>query len=206
MKTSKIIPLLLFLLCTSLFSINSEALYQKIAKTFGSFSSFQANLKQVNYFSQLDKSVTYQGSIFFTRGRMVIRFTKPTFQRLMVSGGIVELYDAESKTVFRSKMLPEFGKMNPVEILQLYWKKSLVKVQQGKGDLVSVSLKPYNDPIITSISANVDSKTGIVNSLSWTNKNNDRVTYNFANISTNAKIPASVWQFTYPKDVQVVEQ
>lgn len=206
MKTSKIIPLLLFLLCSSLFSINSEALYQKIAKTYGSFSSFQANLKQVNYFSQLDKSVTYQGSIFFTRGRMVIRFTKPTFQRLMVSGGIVELYDAESKTVFRSKMLPEFGKMNPVEILQLYWKKSLVKVQQGKGDLVSVSLKPYNDPVITSISANVDSKTGIVNSLSWTNKNNDRVTYNFANISTNAKIPASVWQFTYPKDVQVVEQ
>jgi outer membrane lipoprotein-sorting protein len=124
----------------------------------------------------------------------------------MISGGIVELYDSESKTVFRSKMRPEFGKMNPVEILQLYWKKSSVNVQSSKGDLANVTLKPYSDPIIVSISAEVETKTGIIQSLSWTNKNNDKVTYNFSNIKTNTKIPASIWQFTYPKDVQVVEQ
>jgi outer membrane lipoprotein-sorting protein len=93
-----------------------------------------------------------------------------------------------------------------VEILQLYWKKSSVNVQSSKGDLANVTLKPYSDPIIVSISAVVDTKTGIIQSLSWTNKNNDKVTYNFSNIKTNTKIPASIWQFTYPKDVQVVEQ
>lgn len=206
MKIAKITPLILFLSCISLLGITSEALHQKIANTYSSFSSFQANLKQENYFAQLNKSITYQGNIYFTKGRMVMRFTKPSFQRLMISGRIVELYDSESKTVFRSKMRPEFGKMNPVEILQLYWKKSSVNVQSSKGDLANVTLKPYSDPIIVSISAVVDTKTGIIQSLSWTNKNNDKVTYNFSNIKTNTKIPASIWQFTYPKDVQVVEQ
>ncbi|MGB4260862.1 MAG: outer membrane lipoprotein carrier protein LolA [Candidatus Cloacimonas acidaminovorans] len=206
MKTAKIITLILLLCCNFLFGISSEALYQKIAKTYGSLSSFQAVIKQDNYFAQLDKSITYHGNIYFTKGRMVIRFNKPYFQRLSVSGGIVELYDSQSNTVFRSKMRPEFGKMNPVEILQLYWKKSTVNSQQGKGTLVNVFLKPFDDPVIVSISAVVNSESGIVQSLTWTNRNNDKVTYNFSSIKTNAKIPASVWQYTYPKDVQVVEQ
>ena len=206
MKTAKIITLILLLCCNFLFGISSEALYQKIAKTYGSLSSFQAVIKQDNYFAQLDKSITYHGNIYFTKGRMVIRFNKPYFQRLSVSGGIIELYDSQSNTLFRSKMRPEFGKMNPVEILQLYWKKSTVNIQQGKGNLVNVFLKPFDDPVIVSISAVVNSESGIVQSLPWTNRNNDKVTYNFSHIKTNAKIPPSVWQYTYPKDVQVVEQ
>jgi len=206
MKTAKIITLILLLCCNFLFGISSAAVYQKIAKTYGSLSSFQAVIKQDNYFAQLDKSITYHGNIYFTKGRMVIRYNKPYFQRLSVSGGIVELYDSQSNTVFRSKMRPEFGKMNPVEILQLYWKKSTVNIQQGKGNQVNVFLKPFDDPVIVSISAVVNSESGIVQSLTWTNRNNDKVTYNFSSIKTNAKIPASVWQYTYPKDVQVVEQ
>ena len=206
MKTAKIITLILLLSCNLLFSISSEALYQKIAGTYGSLSSFQAVIKQDNYFAQLNKSISYEGNIYFTKGKMVIRYNKPYFQRLSVSGGMVELYDSQSKTMFRSKMRPEFGKMNPVEILQLYWKKSTVNIQQGKGNQVNVFLKPFDDPVIVSISAIVNSDSGIVQSLTWTNRNNDKVTYNFSSIKTNAKIPASVWQYTYPKDVQVVEQ
>lgn len=206
MKTAKIITLILLLSCNLLFSISSEALYQKIAGTYGSLSSFQAVIKQDNYFAQLNKSISYEGNIYFTKGKMVIRYNKPYFQRLSVSGGMVELYDSQSKTMFRSKMRPEFGKMNPVEILQLYWKKSTVNIQQGKGNQVNVFLKPFDDPVIVSISARVNSESGIVQSLTWTNRNNDKVTYNFSHIKTNAKIPASVWQYTYPKDVQVVEQ
>ena len=206
MKTAKIITLILLLSCNLLFSISSEALYQKIAGTYGSLSSFQAVIKQDNYFAQLNKSISYEGNIYFTKGKMVIRYNKPYFQRLSVSGGMVELYDSQSKTMFRSKMRPEFGKMNPVEILQLYWKKSTVNIQQGKGNQVNVFLKPFDDPVIVSISAIVNSDSGIVQSLTWTNRNNDKVTYNFSHIKTNAKIPPSVWQYTYPQDVQVVEQ
>ena len=92
MKTAKIITLILLLSCNLLFSISSEALYQKIAGTYGSLSSFQAVIKQDNYFAQLNKSISYEGNIYFTKGKMVIRYNKPYFQRLSVSGGMVKLY------------------------------------------------------------------------------------------------------------------
>ncbi len=209
MKKIKLFVLTSFLLlscCIGLQAINSEALYQKITTTYGGLSSFQASVKQDNYFAHVKKDISYSGNIYFTRGKMVIKYDKPNLQRLMVNAGMVDLYDSQSKTVFRSRMRPEFGKMNPVEILQFYWKKSTVKVLSSKGNISEVSLKPVNDPTIAHMSASINHKTGIIQSLSYADTTGNRVKYTFSGIKTNARIPESVWLFSLPKDVQVVEQ
>ncbi|MDY0151978.1 MAG: outer membrane lipoprotein carrier protein LolA [Candidatus Cloacimonas sp.] len=205
MKTIKLA--ILFLLASTILSAQStDALYLKISKVYGEVSSFQAEIKQDNYYAQIKKSISYQGKIFFSKGKMVIRFEKPNFQRLMINGNSVSLYDAQSKTVFRSRMRPEFGKMNPVEILQHYWKKSKVTVLDKQGTLTSVQLIPYSDPLIASLTANISNKTGFVMYLSYTDVRGNKVGYNFSSIKTNAPINASVWNYAYPKDVQMVEQ
>jgi len=196
----------LILILTALNAIGPDTLYKKLEKTYGSFSSFQATLKQENHFAQIGKSITYSGNIYFSKGRMVIRYDKPAFQRLMITGGIVELYDQGSKTVFRSRMRPEFGKMNPVEILQLYWKKSKVSLKEDKKILCQATLTPFSDPLIKSLSAEINTKTGIINNLSYSDANGNKVKYSFSGIKTNAVIPSSVWQYSYPKNTQVVEQ
>ncbi|PKN72921.1 MAG: outer membrane lipoprotein carrier protein LolA [Candidatus Cloacimonetes bacterium HGW-Cloacimonetes-3] len=208
MKTIKLLSVfVLLLLCVSgISAITTDALYKKITATYGSFSTFQASVKQDNYFAQIKKSISYQGNIYFTRGRMVIKYDKPNVQRLMISDGMVDLYDAQSKTVLRSRMRPEFGKMNPVEILQVYWKKSTVRVLSSKGTISEVSLKPYDDPLIVSMTATINHKTGLVQTLSYTDASDNKVTYSFSAVKTNVSIPNSVWKFTYPKDVQVVER
>jgi outer membrane lipoprotein-sorting protein len=208
MKTTKLLLTLVLLLygVSSLCAITADALYQKITTTYGGMSSFQASVKQDNYFAQIKKTISYQGNIYFTRGRMVIKFDKPNLQRLIISEGMVDLYDAQSKTRLRSRMRPEFGKMNPVEILQVYWKKSTVRVLGSSGNISEVSLKPFDDPMIVTITASVNHKTGIVQSLSYTDASGNKVSYVFSGIKTNARIPESVWIFNYPKDVKVVEQ
>lgn len=205
MKKLSVIAIFLLVL-TYVGAIGPDALSAKLEKTYGSFSSFQANLKQDNHFAQLGKSITYRGNIYFIKGRMVIRYDKPSFQRLQISGGMVELYDQSSKTVFRSRMRPEFGKMNPVEILQLYWKKSKVSIVETKDNFYEVNLTPFSDPMIVKLTAKVNAKTYMVHSLSYTDANGNRVDYSFSGIKTNAVIPNSVWQYTYPKNTQVVEQ
>lgn len=207
MKSKYFCIVLLLVLCyASLTAITTDALYSKINSTYGALSSFQASVKQTNYFAQIKKSITYQGNIYFTKGRMVIKFDKPNLQRLSISSGTVDLYDAQSKSVLRSRMRPEFGKMNPVEILQLYWKKSTVRIVSTQGNLTEVSLKPFDDPMITAMTASVNSKTGIIQTLSYTDAGANKVSYIFSGIKTNTRIPESVWKFSYPKGVQVVEQ
>jgi outer membrane lipoprotein-sorting protein len=205
MRTIKLVVFLLFS-CSLLWGQSADALYTKIASVYSELSSFQAEVKQDNYYAQIKKSISYRGKIYFTRGRMVIRFDKPNFQRLAISGGYVDLYDAQSKTVFRSRMKPEFGKMNPVEILQSYWKKSKVTILDKQGDISKVRLVPFNDPLIASLTASINTKTGLVQTLGYTDANGNKVDYSFSGIKTNNKIPASIWEYTYPKEVQVVQQ
>jgi outer membrane lipoprotein-sorting protein len=194
------------LLVGVLYGQSAEALHTKLNKAYSGFDSFQASVKQTNYYAQLKKSVVYSGNIWFMPGRMVMRFDKPSLQRLQISGGQVQLYDASSETLFKSSMLPEFGKMNPVEIFQHYWKRSTVKILSSQKGISVVSLVPHKDPMIKELTASINEKTGIISQLSYTDASGNKVSYAFSGVKVNQIIPASVWSYNYPKNVKVVEQ
>jgi outer membrane lipoprotein-sorting protein len=184
----------------------SQALYGKLQAAYKGLKSFQATVQQSNHYQQLSKTITYSGNIYFTPGRMLMSFSKPSLQRLMIKDGQVELYDAASKTLFRTPMQAEFGKMNPVEILQIYWSKSSVSVVSETKTTASVKLVPSKDAMVSSLSATMNKNSGMVSKLSYTDKSGNSVTYTFSNIKLNGAIPGSVWSFQYPKGIQVVEQ
>ncbi|HNQ43384.1 MAG TPA: outer membrane lipoprotein carrier protein LolA [Candidatus Cloacimonadota bacterium] len=205
MKTIRLI-LLALLVCGGLAAQSTEDLYKKLDATYGKLTTFEANIKQTNHFAQIKQTLTYTGKIWFREGKMVIRFDKPAFQRLQISNAQVELYDQASNTLFRTAMLPEFGKMNPVDILRHYWTKSKVKVLKTEKGLATVQLIPDRDPMISTMSAVMNSQTGLVNSLSYEDNAGNKVTYVFSNILTNQPIKADVWKYNYPKGTQVVQQ
>lgn len=206
MKRTMAVLLALLALVPAFGAVDGAQLYAKLKSAYKGLSSFQADLKQSNHYPQLKKTISYSGKIYFTPGRMLMSFSQPGVQRLLIENGRVDLYDAQSATVFRAKMLPEFGRMNPLEILQLYWEKSQVTVTQAAGATAKVRLVPKNDQLISSLNATLNPKTGIVSALSYADKNGNTVSYAFSNIKTNAGIPTSVWTYKYPKGVQVVEQ
>lgn len=206
MKKISLILSLFLLLYSLAQGITTNELYRKLSSSYSKLSSFQAEVKQDNYYAQIKRSISYQGKLYFTPGRMLMHFSHPNVQRLYISGGSVDLYDAQSKTVFRSQIRPEFGKMNPLEILQHYWGRSKVQITSTKGNLSTVKLSPAKDPMISQLTATVNSKTGMVSNLSYTDASGNKVSYAFTGIKTNAAIPAAVWNFSYPKNVQVVSQ
>lgn len=202
----KKISLILMLLCGLLFAQSTDELHQKVKTRYQNLKSFQAGIEQTNYYTQLKKSIVYHGQLYFTPGRMLMSFSKPGVQRLQITSGTAELYDASSNTLLRSKMLPEFGKMNPVEILQHYWGKSKVNLLKKDKNMVTVELIPPKDPMIRDMQATLDFNTGLVHSLSYSDPAGNKVTYRFSGIKLDQNIPASVWKFNYPKDVQVISQ
>lgn len=201
-----IIIILLCALALSLTAATPAEIYTKMQSAYKNLSTFQANVKQTNYYPQLKRSIVYDGKIYFSPGRMLMSFDKPHTQRLVIQNSRVELYDAQSNTLFKAQMLPQFGKMNPVEILQVYWTKSAVKITKESGDIAQVKLTPKDDPLVTALEASINKKSGIVQTLSYSDSSGNTVTYAFSGIKTNAAIPASVWNFSYPKDAQIIEQ
>lgn len=200
--------LLILLAFACLFALQGQTaseLYSKLQSAYKNISSFQADLQQSNYYPQLKKTVTYSGKIYFTPGRMLMKFTKPSEQYLKIENNRVELYDAASNTLFQSAVQPQFGRMNPVEILQLYWDKSTVSVTSATKSAASVKLVPKQDDLVTSLTATLNPSTGIVSRLGYTDKSGNSVTYSFSSIKQNASIPASVWQVNPPKNVQIIK-
>ncbi|MDX9828468.1 MAG: outer membrane lipoprotein carrier protein LolA [Spirochaetia bacterium] len=202
----KISIILILSLFGVLYAITTSELHDKVKLRYQNLSSFQANVQQTNYYTQLKRSIVYSGKLYFTPGRMLMSFSKPSVQRLQIQSGKAELYDASSNTLLRSNMQPEFGKMNPVEILQHYWTRSKVSIVKQEKHLCTVKLIPQKDPMIKDMQAVIDSKTGIVNSLKYADPAGNTVTYLFSNIKRDAAIPPSVWKYDYPKDVQVISQ
>jgi outer membrane lipoprotein-sorting protein len=187
-------------------AVTSAQLYAKLQAAYANLSGFQASVKQSNYYLQLKKTIDYDGMLYFTPGRMLMSFTKPSVQRLLIQNGKVELYDAQSNTLFKASVMAQFGRMNPLEILQLYWNKSSVTILGEEKGLVKVKLVPAKDDLVTSLSASINPSTGIVSVLGYADKTGNTVTYAFSGIKANAAIPASVWSYNYPKNVQIVEQ
>lgn len=197
--------LIIFALSGSLGATSNAELYNKLKSSFNSISSYQSDVSQTNYYPQLKKSISYSGKMYFTSGKMLMHFTKPNLQRLYIASGKVTLYDALSNTIFISDIQPQYGRMNPLEILQLYWDRSSVSIGTQKGDLVEVSLIPQKDAMLQSLKASINVKTGQVIKLSYQDAGANSVSYSFSNIKINQNIPASVWNFSYPKDVQRIQ-
>jgi len=204
MRKNIFILLALLTAWTAGFALSSSELYTKLQSAYKGISTFQASVQQSNYYPQLKKTVSYSGKIYFTPGRMLMSFTKPDIQVLKIENGRVELYDASSKTLFQSAVQPQFGKMNPVEILQLYWTKSAVTITSQSKTSASVKLVPKQDDLVTSLTATLNPASGIVSKLGYTDKSGNSVSYSFSGIKLNGSIPASVWKQSYPKDVQII--
>lgn len=205
MKKYFIIALFL-LVCMLNAATTPKTAYGKMQSLYGGLSSFQAGVRQTNYYSQLKKSIVYDGMIYFSSGRMLMHFTKPQIQRLQIENGKLTLFDQMSNTILKSQVRPEFGKMNPVEVLQLYWTKSKVSVTKEDKSTLSVSLIPQNDSVLKSLSAVIVKSSGLVQSLAYTDRSGNSVTYAFSGIKLNGGIPSSVWSYSYPKSAQILQQ
>ena len=202
MRIRSFVIAFLLVLVLGLGASTADGLYQKISTAYKSISSYQAKVQQTNYFADMKSTINYNGNMYFTPGRLLMHFDKPTTQRMLIEKGQFTLYDAGSNTIYTSRILDQYQRMNPLELLQLYWGRSTVSVKKGKGELMNVTLKPKKDAMLQSISATVNGKSGIIQTLSYKAHSGNTVKYSFSGIKINKGVPASVWQYSYPKDAQ----
>lgn len=185
---------------------SNDKLYQSLSSRYSNLKSFQADLKQNNFYSSINQEISYQGKIYFQAGKMLISFAKPNVQRLYIEDGKAELYDGASRILYRSEILPEYNRMNPLEILQLYWNKAEVQILEHDSGHSRVKLTLQKDPMLKEIEALIDDNTGLVKELSYIDLADNLVSYYFTKILIDASIPEDIWLYSYPKDTQIIEQ
>ena len=205
MKKIKLL-LAFMLLVASLMGVSPQELKTRMDRTYSGLKTMQTEIVQKNYFSQIKHSTTFTGKLYYEPQRLLISFDKPSVQRLQIESGRVSIYDAASKTMIKTELLPEFQKLNPIELLQHYWDKSTVKVTKVEKNLAYIQLLTKKDSFIRELSGVVDRDSGLIRELAYIDFNDNTVSYTFKNTRLNGSIPASVWRFTPPKDTQEILQ
>lgn len=203
MKKISII-LTLIMLCGIVYA-KTDALYHKMNTRYKRIARFEAEIEQINHFVEIDRTINYTGKLYFERGRLLLNYTSPTRQRLYIAQNQAELYDESSKTLFKSAVLPQFSQLNPVEILQEYWRKSEVRILSEGKATTKVELTPHKDTHFAKIVATLD-ESGLARELSTEDKSGNTLHYRFKGIRINRSIPEDIWRTSYPKDTKIIQQ
>ncbi len=199
--------LLIFLILTFTCSaISVDEVRSKLETAYRDVNSWQAKLTQTNYFAQIDKTSTFEGTFYYQPPRLLIQFDKPHLQRLQIDNQSVSMYDAQSQTLLKTQLMPQFERMNPVQILQHYWDRSRIKITKQDKSQVSISLSPEKDSFVKSLEATISINSGFISELAYTDYSDNKVTYKFSGAVSNRSIDPKLWIFSPPKGTQVIDR
>jgi chaperone LolA len=185
-------------------AIDIDRFYQQARAAFDSVKSLQANVAQTNEYTQSKSVLLSSGKLFYKPGNLLIDYSKPGIQKLIIKGNKVMIYDKGSKTVIRTSN--KEGITNPLQIVDKYWSSSRKELISEDTLSIKIRLFPNNIENLKKLEVNFNRRNFMITELSrWDNSGN-KVKYRFLNIRTGVLIPSSKWTFTPPKGVKVIEQ
>ncbi len=174
-------------------------------QVYNKLTSWQAVIKQTNYFKETKATLTSSGKIYYQKEMLAIRYDKPNEQHLFLNKGKLTVFDKQNNLVVKTKLATAVQSLNPVDILQEFWGKSSKSLVSEKDSLVTIKLTPSENKNIVQIQAALDLRTGYVTSLRYQDEQGNKVGISFSDIKINRKIPPSVWKPVIPKDATVIE-
>ncbi len=200
----KIVCAIVMCCITLLFSIDLDDFYQQVHSRFDSISTLQADIAQTNEYAQSKTKLTSSGVLYYKPNNLILDYSKPHIQKLIIQGNKVQMYDKESKTLI--KTTNNQGVSNPMQIVDKYWTKSRKELISEDSVSIRVRLFPSSDENIKKIEVSFNNRTKMISELSYWDKLGNKVRFRFQNIRIGIAIQSSKWTFTPPHGVNVIQQ
>jgi len=74
-----------------------------VKNIYSNLDTFEADISQINYFSQIDQSLTSNGKLFIQNDSLVILYTEPAFQFIKLENNIITIYSRQENTAIITK-------------------------------------------------------------------------------------------------------
>jgi outer membrane lipoprotein-sorting protein len=196
--------ILLFGFSMLLSATDLDEFYNRARVNFDSISTLQADLAQTNEFAQSKTKLQSEGKLYYKPGYLLLDYTKPDIQKLIMKGNSVLIYDKSSKTVIRTTNSE--GISNPLQIVDKYWATSKRELLSEDSLSVRIRLTPIKDENLKKLEVNFNRKNLMIADLVYWDKSANKVRFHFLNIRTGVVIPSSKWNFVPPKGTKVIQR
>ncbi len=179
----------------------------RINQKYGSAETFTADFTQKNTWSELDVVKVSRGTMYFAKHKFCMRYSSPDGQYLLVDADSMLVYDSASNQAIIT--FPDTGEsgLRPDRILSYYaGDDAKITVVERSESLLYIRIEPRDVRDIKRIEATIDTETSTIESVGYTDVENNTVKYQFENIEINKKIEPGVFHFEIPFGATLIDQ
>ncbi len=205
MVYKRILVVIILSMTIALFSLSNNDAYVNIKNAYSNLEQFQADITQLNTFESENIEIESKGIFYYTKERIAIKYSEPQKQEIYMNGNQVLFFDADSNTCVEMMNNDSQVHLNPVYMIDNYWKYSDKKIKKLKGNYVII-LRPLQEKEFIQIDVHVNKKTFLIERLVYIDIGNNVVDIKFQNINTVDKIKADVWKLNLPEDVNYIKR
>ncbi|MCD4817826.1 MAG: outer-membrane lipoprotein carrier protein LolA [Candidatus Cloacimonetes bacterium] len=175
-----------------------DKIYLEIITEYEKISTFQADFTQKNYWAEPDISQESTGKIIYNSDKLLLSYSDPEGQKMILDSTFVTLYDPNSNQVMITAKAEQ--NIKPIELIKQYWNNSEKKFLENENGFNKIVLKTDDgQKIILQI------KKNLIFFLELSDFENNSVSYYFKNIVTNIAIPDSIFIFEILEDANVID-
>ena len=148
-------------------------IYLDMIEKYDSIKTYQADFIQENFWKEIDIAKTSYGKIYYDSSFLLLEYSEPEGQKLLIDSLYVTIYDAESNQVLISNK--NDYELKPISIIEKYWQNSQKELIENNENEVQMKLiTPENEQIFVLIKNNLMIEIQI-----WDNSEN-MVKYTFS--------------------------
>ncbi len=209
MVSNKIVKIIVILISfsTSLLAISSQDLYKQLINKYGSIESFQADIKQNSYYSEIDYSNESQGKIFYDKENLHIGYFTPREEIISLIDTLVYIYQAEEDRLIITYADSSFVSLNIAYLIEKVWDNNLVQIEE-QDDFYLVNVNLEDDNLLANISKiefEISKETSLVERLQYEDYSDNKVNIKFSNILLNVRPKESFWEIESSDKTQIID-
>lgn len=184
-----------------------------VRETYQALSDLSADFAQSTTVSGFATTVQSKGKVYLAKGKMRWDYTEPSNQQIYVDGTRIHYYIPAHKQVIVSTLSPENDDQIPLHLLM-----TLERVDQDftvawedpasprRDQEYRLRLEPKH-PVadLEYVTVGVDVQRRVVTSVALHPKNGNVSSFVFTKLAVNPRLDASLFSFTVPSGIEVVE-
>jgi len=198
----KILLVLILFISFSAFILAQDDILNRIhldlIEKYDSIKTYEADFIQENFWKEIDTAKTSYGKIYYDSSFLLLEYSEPEGQKLLIDSLSVTIYDAGSNQVLISNK--NDYELKPISIISDFWKNSQKKLIENSENEVQIKLiTPEKEQIFVRI------KDNLIIEIQIFDNSENMVRYTFSAEKMNKQLSQKIFELNLPEDVNVID-
>lgn len=203
----KVLYLICLIIANSLSAISLAEAYDSLLEKYEKVQSFQADIEQTSYYSEIEYTNVAKGKIYYTQNRLLIDYFEPNQEKICLNDNIVHIYQSKEDRLIISKADSSFISLNLGKLIKDVWLEDNAVIEDNNNFYrVKIDTRKNNNLVnISMIEFEIDKKDNLIKAISYQDESDNSVRILFSNVLLNDTISSEIWELDVSSETEIID-